>query len=208
MPKEYVRKGDPYESQCVRTTELLRAQLGSTTSKLMLTFQSRFGRAKWLEPYTINTVKALAKKGVKNLVVITPGFSADCLETLEEIAVENAHVFKRYGGENFAAIPCLNDSEAGMLMIWQLRDARTQGLGVSAIRDGSLVSWVWFLLALVLFVIEAIRPGRFALWLGFAAVLVGIIASVARWPWPAEARSLGGVRSAVVPAWRRYERKA
>ena len=127
MPKEYVQKGDPYESQCVRTTELLRAQLGFDDKKLMLTYQSRFGRAKWLEPYTIDTVKALAKKGVKNLVVVTPGFSSDCLETLEEIAVENAHVFKRYGGENFVAIPCLNDSEAGMLMIWQLAMRELKG---------------------------------------------------------------------------------
>ena len=92
-----------------------------------MTYQSRFGRARWLEPYTIQTVKALAKKGVKNLVVLTPGFSADCLETLEEIAVENARVFKRYGGANFAAIPCLNDSEAGMLMIWQLAMRELKG---------------------------------------------------------------------------------
>src|SRR5271156_5590861 len=127
MPKECVLKGDPYEAQCVRTTELLRAQLGLDEDKLMMTFQSRFGRARWLEPYTIQTVKALAKKGVKNLVVLTPGFSADCLETLEEIAVENAHVFKRYGGENFTAIPCLNDSEAGMLMIWQLAMRELKG---------------------------------------------------------------------------------
>jgi ferrochelatase len=127
MPREYVRKGDPYETQCVRTTELLRAQLKLDDSKLILTYQSRFGRAKWLQPYTIDTVKALAKKGVKNLVVITPGFAADCLETLEEIAVENAHVFKRYGGENFAAIPCLNDSEAGMLMVWQLAMRELKG---------------------------------------------------------------------------------
>ena len=127
MPEEYVRKGDPYESQCVRTTQLLRAQLKFDELKLILTYQSRFGRARWLSPYTIETVKALAKKGVKNLVVITPGFSADCLETLEEIAVENARVFKRYGGENFAAIPCLNDSEAGMLMIWQLAMRELKG---------------------------------------------------------------------------------
>jgi protoporphyrin/coproporphyrin ferrochelatase len=127
MPQDYVRKGDPYEAQCVRTTELLRAQLKLDDSKLMLTYQSRFGRAKWLKPYTIGTVKALAKKGVKNLVVITPGFAADCLETLEEIAVENAHVFKRYGGQNFVAIPCLNDSEAGMLMIWQLAMRELKG---------------------------------------------------------------------------------
>jgi protoporphyrin/coproporphyrin ferrochelatase len=127
MPKEYVLKGDPYESQCVRTTELLREQLGMHESKLMLTFQSRFGRAKWLEPATIKTVKALAKKGVKNLVVMMPGFAADCIETLEEIAVENARVFRRSGGEKFAAIPCLNDSEVGMLMIWQLAIRELKG---------------------------------------------------------------------------------
>lgn len=127
MPKAYVDKGDPYETQCERTTQLLRQQLGVDDKKLIMTYQSRFGRAKWLEPFTIKTVKALAKQGVKNLVVMTPGFSADCLETLEEIAVENAHVFKRYGGENFAAIPCLNDSEAGMLMIWQLAMRELKG---------------------------------------------------------------------------------
>jgi protoporphyrin/coproporphyrin ferrochelatase len=127
LPKDCSRKGDPYESQCVRTTELLRQKMGLDDKKLMLTYQSRFGRAQWLEPYTIKSMKALAKKGVKNLVVITPGFSADCLETLEEIAVENAHVFKRHGGENFAAIPCLNDSEAGMLLIWQLAMRELKG---------------------------------------------------------------------------------
>jgi ferrochelatase len=127
MPKDYVQKGDPYESQCERTTELLRAQMGRDDAKLMLTFQSRFGRGKWLEPATINTVRALAKKGVKNLVVVMPGFAADCLETLEEIAVENARAFKRAGGENFAAIPCLNDSQAGMLMIWQLAMRELKG---------------------------------------------------------------------------------
>jgi ferrochelatase len=127
MPAEYVRKGDPYERQCVRTTELLRESLGFDADKLLLTYQSRFGRARWLGPYTIQTVKDLAKKGVKNLVVITPGFSADCLETLEEIAVENAQVFERYGGENFAAIPCLNDSDAGMQMIGQLARRELKG---------------------------------------------------------------------------------
>src|SRR5271169_6778064 len=127
MPKDYVDKGDPYESQCARTTELLRRQLGVDDTKLLMTFQSRFGRAQWLEPYTINTVRSLARRGVQNLVVMMPGFSADCLETLEEIAVENARVFKRAGGRNFAAIPCLNDSEAGMLMIWQLAMRELKG---------------------------------------------------------------------------------
>jgi len=120
MPKQAVTKGDPYESQCVRTTELLRSKLELDENKLMMAFQSRFGRAQWLEPYTINVVKALARKGVKNLAVITPGFSADCLETLEEISVENARVFKRHGGQYFAAIPCLNDSEVGMQLLSQL----------------------------------------------------------------------------------------
>jgi ferrochelatase len=127
MPSEAVAKGDPYQIQCTRTTELLRAQLGLDDNKLMMAFQSRFGRGQWLEPYTINTVRALARKGVKNLVVITPGFAADCLETLEEIKVENARMFMRYGGENFAAIPCLNDSEAGMLMLWQLAMRELKG---------------------------------------------------------------------------------
>ncbi len=127
MPKEAVDKGDPYQVQCTRTTELLRAQLGFDETKLTMSFQSRFGRAQWLEPYTITTVRALARKGVKNLVVITPGFSADCLETLEEIKVENARMFMRHGGENFAAIPCLNDSEAGMLMLWRLAMRELKG---------------------------------------------------------------------------------
>ena len=127
MPLEYVRKGDPYQTQCEATTDLLRRHLKLDDQNLILAYQSRFGRAKWLEPSTIQTVKKLAKNGVKNLVVITPGFSADCLETLEEIAVENARVFKRYGGEKFAAIPCLNDSEPGMLMIARLAVRELKG---------------------------------------------------------------------------------
>ena len=76
------------------------------------------------------------------------------------------------------------------------------------LHDGSLVSWVWFSLAFILFAIEAVRPGRFALWLGFAAILVGVIASVARWPWPMEVLALVALAALLVPAWRRYERKA
>jgi ferrochelatase len=117
MPEEYLRKGDPYYCQCAATARLLRGRLKYDESQLMLTFQSRFGPAEWLKPYTDATVKALAEKGVKNLAVITPGFSADCLETLEEIAMENAQIFKAAGGMNFAAIPCLNDSDLGMAVI-------------------------------------------------------------------------------------------
>jgi protoporphyrin/coproporphyrin ferrochelatase len=127
VPKAYVDKGDPYYAHCLETIRRLRKQLKLDESKLLMTFQSRFGRGKWLEPATDRTIKDLAKRGVKNIAVITPGFSADCLETLEEIAVENAHIFKRRGGENFAAIPCLNDSAPGMLVIWQMAVRELKG---------------------------------------------------------------------------------
>jgi len=117
IPKSYVEDGDPYPTHCAATVRLLQQRMKLDDSNLMLTFQSRFGRAEWLRPYTDKTVEALAKQGVKNLAVVTPGFSADCLETLEEIAVENADIFRANGGENFSAIPCLNDSEAGMSVI-------------------------------------------------------------------------------------------
>jgi ferrochelatase len=120
LPQDYVDRGDPYYSHCVETVRLLRRSLGLEDSKLMLTFQSRFGRAQWLEPATDRTVEGLARSGVRDLAVITPGFSADCLETLEEIAVENARIFKEHGGRNFAALPCLNDRAAGMEVIRQL----------------------------------------------------------------------------------------
>jgi len=117
MPKDYVAAGDPYERHCAETARLLRERLRLDAQRFMLTFQSRFGTAEWLQPYTDMTVQALAQRGVKNLAIVTPGFAADCLETLEEIAGENAEIFRHNGGENFAAIPCLNDSEAGMTVI-------------------------------------------------------------------------------------------
>jgi ferrochelatase len=117
IPKDYSDKGDPYPLHCVETARLVREKLGFDEQQFRLTFQSRFGKAEWLQPYTDKTVEALAQSGVKNLAIVTPGFSADCLETLEEIAVENAEIFRHAGGENFAAIPCLNDSEGGMRVI-------------------------------------------------------------------------------------------
>jgi ferrochelatase len=127
LPKDYVDKGDPYYDQCIATTRLLREKLALGEDKLIATFQSRFGRAQWLQPYTDKTVRTLAKQEVKNLAVVMPGFAADCLETLEEIAMENAKIFKRHRGENFAAIPCLNDSEAGMQVIERLVKRELQG---------------------------------------------------------------------------------
>jgi protoporphyrin/coproporphyrin ferrochelatase len=120
MPEEYARKGDPYQDHCTVTARLLRERRGLEEDRFRMTFQSRFGSAEWLKPYTDATVKALAERGVKNLAVVMPGFAADCLETLEEIAGENAEIFRHHGGKNFAAIPCLNDSEAGMALLRHL----------------------------------------------------------------------------------------
>jgi ferrochelatase len=127
IPKSYVEDGDPYPRHCEATVRLLRARLRLDDSRLMLTYQSRFGRAEWLTPYTDVTVEELGRRGVKRLAVVTPGFAADCLETLEEIAVENAEIFRANGGENFATIPCLNDGEAGMAVIGHLVLRELQG---------------------------------------------------------------------------------
>ncbi|WP_407178408.1 ferrochelatase [Bradyrhizobium sp. STM 3562] len=127
MPKSYVDAGDPYPAQCAATTEALRERLGLDNSKLLMTFQSRFGNEEWLQPYTDKTVERLAKEGIKRLAVVMPGFSADCLETLEEIAGENAEIFKHHGGEQFSAITCLNDSASGMDVIRQLVLRELQG---------------------------------------------------------------------------------
>jgi ferrochelatase len=127
MPQKYIDKGDPYQAQCIATIDALRKRLGMDASKLILTFQSRFGFDQWLQPYTDKTVAKLAKDGVRRIAVVTPGFSADCLETLEEIAQENAEIFKHNGGEQFAAIPCLNDSGPGMDVIRQLVLRELQG---------------------------------------------------------------------------------
>jgi len=117
LPKEYVTNGDPYQCQCMDTMDALREALGPLGEKLILTFQSRFGRAEWLQPYTDKTVEALARDGVKRIAVVTPGFAADCVETLEEISGEAAEIFLEHGGEQFAFIPCLNDSEGGIRVL-------------------------------------------------------------------------------------------
>jgi ferrochelatase len=127
MPQKYVDAGDPYYRQCVATTDALRQRLGLDAPKLVLTFQSRFGYDEWLKPYTDKTIEELAKQGTKRIAVVTPGFAADCLETLEEIAQENAEIFRHHGGEQFSAIPCLNDSDAGMKAISGLVLRELQG---------------------------------------------------------------------------------
>lgn len=127
MPQKYIDKGDPYQAQCVATTEALRRRMGPNAPKLLLTFQSRFGFDEWLQPYTDKTIEKLAKDGMRRIAVVMPGFSADCLETLEEIAQENCEIFLHNGGEKFSAIPCLNDSDEGMDVIRQLVLRELQG---------------------------------------------------------------------------------
>ena len=112
VPERTLHLGDPYHCQCHKTWRLLAERLGLTADQISLSFQSRFGKAKWLEPYTEPTLQALAKKGVKHLQVFCPGFAADCLETLEEIAIEGRQVFLTAGGQRFDHIPCLNDHPA------------------------------------------------------------------------------------------------
>ena len=112
MPKRYLMEGDPYHCQCAKTTRLLRERLGWDKGTIDVTFQSVFGREEWLKPYTVEYVAELAKSGVKNIAVMAPAFSADCIETLEEINGEIREAFEHAGGQRFTYIPCLNDSPA------------------------------------------------------------------------------------------------
>ncbi len=117
IPKVYADKGDPYREHCLETTRLLRERLGWSEKRLMTTFQSRFGAQEWLQPYTDKTVERLAGEGVKSIAIVNPGFSSDCIETLEEIDGEVREIFLHAGGKDFAHIPCLNDSVEGIAVI-------------------------------------------------------------------------------------------
>jgi ferrochelatase len=114
MPERTLALGDPYHCHCRKTARLLAHALGR---ELIVTFQSRFGRAKWLEPATDATLAALPGKGVKRVAVVAPGFAADCLETLEELAIRGRDTFLSSGGSSYAYFPCLNDSESGLKML-------------------------------------------------------------------------------------------
>lgn len=127
LPEDYHRKGDPYYCHCHKTTRLLRERLGWPEEAIMTTFQSRFGRAEWLKPYTADTIEALPGRGVKNVVVITPGFAADCVETLEEIAIGVREGFIAAGGQNFDVTPCLNDSDLSIDMLSTIIEEELQG---------------------------------------------------------------------------------
>ncbi len=127
LPKAQVDKGDPYLDQCLETWRLLCEDLGLGSDRMPISFQSRFGSGDWLQPYTAARVKSAAAQGLKSLVIISPGFSADCLETLYELDAENRAIFLENGGKNFAVIPCLNDSELGMMLIYDLVSRELKG---------------------------------------------------------------------------------
>ena len=117
MPERTLHLGDPYHCHCQKTSRLLQEKLGNRGLRMRTTFQSRFGRAKWLEPATDTVIAEEAGKGTKRMVIAAPGFSADCLETLEELAMQGRDQFLEAGGERFAALSCLNTSDAGVAML-------------------------------------------------------------------------------------------
>ena len=120
VPKRYLMQGDPYHCLCQKTTRLLKERLGWDETKIITTFQSKFGPEQWLQPYTVEEVARLAKLGKKNIAVCAPAFSADCIETLEEINEEIRESFEHAGGEKFTYIPCLNDEPAHILALTNL----------------------------------------------------------------------------------------
>ncbi len=127
VPKQYLLKGDPYHCHCVKTYRMLREAFGWPAERFRYSFQSRFGPAEWLRPYTDETVTALAKEGVTRMAIVAPGFTADCLETLEELDGENRHYFEGNGGQRFAYLPCLNDGQEGMRVIRHVVERELSG---------------------------------------------------------------------------------
>ena len=127
VPKAYLDKGDPYHCHCVKTWRLVGERLGMGPDKLFYAFQSRFGPAEWLQPYTDETLEEWAKSGVKRVTVAMPGFSSDCLETIDEMGLENRELFEENGGTDYEIVPCLNDSELGMQVIEQLAKRELAG---------------------------------------------------------------------------------
>lgn len=134
LPERYVAAGDPYRVECERTMTALRAALGLSEAEMPLTFQSRFGREPWLQPYTAETVVGMAREGLRHLAVITPGFLSDCIETLDEIGHELRDEFLAAGGESLTLIPCLNDGPGAIRLLAAIVARETSGW-VEAGRD-------------------------------------------------------------------------
>ena len=120
IPKKYFSKGDPYHCYCHKTSRLISEKF--TKIEIKTTFQSRFGPQEWLQPYTDKTLESLPKHGKKNILVICPGFSSDCVETLEEISIQGKESFKKNGGENFDVVPCLNHNDDHITLLKYLAE--------------------------------------------------------------------------------------
>ena len=127
IPKKYLDKGDPYHCFCRKTTRLVAESMNLHEGSYMTTFQSRFGPAEWLQPYTDKTIESLAKEGTDDIHVISPAFSSDCLETIEELNEENREIFMENGGKKFGYIPCLNDREDHILLLTSLLENELHG---------------------------------------------------------------------------------
>jgi ferrochelatase len=141
IPVQYFHDGDPYHCECQKTGRLLAESLGLTSEQWQLSFQSRLGPKQWLNPYTDKTLEELAANGVKSVQVICPGFSADCLETLEEIAMENRDTFLEAGGERYEYIPCLNASDAHMDMLVSLTEQHLEGWAPDASDPATVLAY-------------------------------------------------------------------
>jgi ferrochelatase len=137
VPERSLTLGDPYHCHCLKTARLLGERLGVTAPQILVTFQSRFGKAKWLEPYTEPTLRALAAEGVKSVDVMCPGFVGDCLETLEEIAQEVREAFIESGGETFNYIPCLNDRPEWISALAAVAERHLQGWETRPVADAA-----------------------------------------------------------------------
>ena len=127
VPDRTIKQGDPYLEHCTKTTELLVEKLELEPLEWRMVFQSRFGKAKWVQPYCVETLEELAQEGIKNVDIICPGFVVDCLETLEEIAMQNRDVFMKAGGENYRYIPALNDNDANIRALFSLVEEENKG---------------------------------------------------------------------------------
>jgi protoporphyrin/coproporphyrin ferrochelatase len=137
LPERSLHLGDPYHCQCHKTARLLAERLGLATDAFQVTFQSRFGKAKWLQPYTEPTLRTLAQSGVQRVDVMCPGFVGDCLETLEEIAQEARDAFLLAGGQTFSYVPCLNDSAAWIEALTALTERHLSGWNTHAAADAA-----------------------------------------------------------------------
>ena len=138
LPKRNLMKGDPYHCECLKTGRLLGESLGLEPGQYIVTFQSRFGKAEWLKPYTAPTIEKLAKEGCQRIDIFCPGFPADCLETLEEIAMEAREIFLEHGGKDYRYIPCLNSSPKWIEALSDIAHHHLQGWSLGVESDAEL----------------------------------------------------------------------